>query len=156
MECQLRFRQQNQLVPSIVVGRSACLRSCSCETSLPVHPRRSPCPSQPSLRSCRYQRKAEIERDSMASQPPPYPGNEKSPQGYPGQVNPGGWQSQSFPGVEFEVSPVSPATVRASTATVHAPTAWTTWSSCSRPAPVCRSQVLKVILLYVTSNITFL
>ena len=46
MECQLRFRQQNQLVPSIVVGRSACLRSCSCETSLPVHPRRSPCPSQ--------------------------------------------------------------------------------------------------------------
>merc|ERR1711990_402000 len=24
-------------------------------------------------------------RDSMASQPPPYPGHEKSPQGYPGQ-----------------------------------------------------------------------
>ena len=46
MECQLRFRQQNQLVPSILVDRSACLRSCSCETSLPVHPRRSPCPSQ--------------------------------------------------------------------------------------------------------------
>jgi len=75
----LRFRQQNQLLPC---SAYACVVAAAKPVCL-CTPGGHPAPPS-SLRSCRYQRKAK--RDSMSSQPPPYPGhNEKSPQGYPGQ-----------------------------------------------------------------------